>query len=200
MSSEPLNGLYTNLIVPHGTNLRSNPCLASPMLSSALIQPVVFLRSIDRDHLEFFRYDDWWEHDGLHLPRKDELIDFNILLHLVETPVSIEEAMTGEYKVFIGVAPPSFQWYLRFYHDTDNSGSRYSSGQRTGCFDITLPNTLVDAYRQQVILPLGLEMQTQDSIEYYLSIGMGSYPYSKDEVRKMNEDTKRNYRKLESES
>ncbi len=187
MSSEPLNGMFTNLIVPDGTNLRSSPCLASPMLSSALIQTVVFLKTIDKEHSELFRYDDWWEHDGLHLPRKDELIDFNILLRLVETPMSIIEAMTGENNVSVGVAPPNFQWYLRFYHDTDITGSRYSNGQRTGCFDITLPNNLVNAYRQQVILPLGLEMQTQGSIAYYLSIGMGSFPYSRDEVRKMNE-------------
>ncbi len=188
MNRKTLNGMYTNLVVPEGINLRSDFRLGAVTLSAALSQTVAFLRSIGEDDLRLFRYDDWWEHDGLHLPRRDELIDFDVLARLVETPGAMAAAMTGDYKVFVGVAPPSFQWYLRFYHDTENSGSRGIGKAMSGCFDLTLPEGSVDAYRQQVVLPLGLQMQEQESNAYYLSIGMGSYPYSESELQKMRED------------
>ncbi len=191
MNCRTLNGMYSNFIAPEGTNLKSGFYLRATLLSAALSQTVMFLRSLDDGDARLFRYDDWWEHDGLHFPRKDGIIDFDILMSLVETPQAIKESMTGEYNVFVGVAPPNFQWYLRFYYDTDTAIRGQSEEELFGWFDLTLPDKSVDTYRQQVVLPLGLEMQEQESIAYYLSIGMGSYPYSKEEVRKMREDAKK---------
>ncbi|MES2465518.1 MAG: hypothetical protein V4671_33550 [Armatimonadota bacterium] len=176
MNKNRPHGVYTNLIAPRGTNLRSNRRLISPLLSSALSETAMFLRRCAGDNPTLFRYDDWWEHDGLHLPRKDELIDFDVLFSLVETPQSLEAAMTGDLDVVAGVAPPNFQWYLRFYLETESSGS--SAREREGRFDITLPEHFVEDYCQQVVAPLALQMQAQDSLAYYVSIGMGSYPYS----------------------
>lgn len=191
MNRKTLNGMYSNFIAPVGTNLKSGFHLRATFLSAALSQTVAFLKSLGDGDPRLFRYDDWWEHDGLHFPRKDGIIDFDILMSLVETPQAIKGSMTGEYNVFVGVAPSNFQWYLRFYYDTDTAIRGQSEEEMFGWFDLTLPEGLVDAYRQQVVLPLGLEMQEQASIAYYLSIGMGSYPYSKEEVRKIREDAEK---------
>lgn len=195
MKRRTLNGMYSNFIAPEGTNLRSGFHLRAALLSDALSQTVEFLRNISDGDSQLFRYDDWWEHDGLHFPRKDGIINFDVLSSLVEMPEAIKAAMTGEYNVFIGVAPPSFQWYLRFYYDTDADAEE----EMFGCFDLTLPDQFVDTYRQQIVLTLGLEMQEQESIAYYLSIGMGSYPYSESELQKMREDAQVPLKRLMSD-
>ena len=145
MESSSLNGMYSSLIVPQGTNLRSERWLTAPLLSSALTETAAFLRRVGGSDPTLLRYDDWWEHDGLHLPRQDERIDFDVLLSLVETPESLEAAMPDDFNVFVGIAPPNFEWYLRFYLEIDRNMSASKTGGR---FDLTLPEDLVDAYRQ----------------------------------------------------
>ena len=170
---------YSNFVPPHGTNIRSEQRLALDVVSRALTGTVRFLRDIGPPEGRLIRYDDWWEHDGLHFNRPDGDIDFAALARMVETPDALRAAMDGNNDVYAGVAPMDFKWYLRFYHRQDGYYQPpevpWVGAGPFGCFDVTLPDALVEAYRRQVLVPLGIEAQEQEAIEYFISIGMDSY-------------------------
>lgn len=152
-----------NFVVPQGINLRSNYELLPGLLSEALVKTVGFLQSIQPHEESTYRYADWWEHDGLHFAKGT--LDFTNLLQLVQSPAALLNAMPGDFCVFVGVTAQDFRWYLRFYLDPDAQAD-----DLFGRFDLTLPAELVARYREQVVGPLGLEMQEQDAGEYYRSI------------------------------
>jgi hypothetical protein len=73
-----------------------------------------------------YRYEDWWEHDGMHFRR--ESIDIHRLFEIVKSPQSSLEAMPGDLDVFVGIGPENNTWYLRFYLAWDEEGHELSGG------------------------------------------------------------------------
>lgn len=151
-----------NFTKPKGINFSFSNDLPAVELSRALCKTASFIQQIN-PYEKLYRYDDWWEHDGLHFYR--EKISVEKLFELVNSPKSLLEAMTGDFNVFIGIAPENNSWYLRFYLEWDEEDANL-----VGRFDITLPQSLAEQYKNEVLLPLNLKMQEQDSESYYQSV------------------------------
>jgi hypothetical protein len=153
----------TQFVRPKGINFSCSEELSAATLSRALCKTASFIQHLD-PYAELERYDDWWEHDGLHFHR--ESINVERLFDIAKSSKSLLEAMPGDHEVFIGIAPKDNAWYLRFYVDWDENEVNL-----VGRFDVTLPPALVNQYKAEVIDELSLKMGETDSEEYYQSIG-----------------------------
>ena len=162
-------GNYSSFITPTGVNLQSEPCAAAEALSAALSATIHFLETREPPGILLRRYADWWEHDGLHFDAGD--INFKELARIVDTGYAVKAAKHSDFNVFVGVASPTFQWYLRFYFCGPDD---FPPPEPVGRFDITLPSDLILPYRQTVSAPLSLEMTEQEPLTYYKSLGMDS--------------------------
>jgi hypothetical protein len=116
-----------------------------------------------KPHAELRRYEDWWEHDGLHFYRED--IDFHALFEIVGTPRSLLEATLDDEYVRIGIAPDDVKWYLRFRAEWDETGSKVA-----GDFDITLPEEMELAFRRDVLPGIGHRLEEEPATTYYRRI------------------------------
>ena len=147
---------------PEGTNFHCSGLLPVTDLSAALCKLVSYLQSAD-PRASLRQYDDWWEHDGLHFFKRN--VGFHGVFEVVGTPRYLLEAMPGDDYVRVGVAPDSGKWYLRFFVTWDDSGSRLE-----GDFDITVPEEMESAFREQVLPELGLELEEENAASYYRRI------------------------------
>ena len=120
---------------------------------------VSFLQSLNPYAL-LQRYDDWWEHDGLHFERGP--IDFDALFTIVRSSKSLIEAMPGDEYVHVGTAPESNEWYLRFYVYWDEEGDSL-----IGRFNLILRERLSNRFREEVLGELEIEIEEEDSASYY---------------------------------
>jgi hypothetical protein len=153
--------VVTQFTKPKGTNFSTGGNLPADILSKALCKTVSFLQTI-APYVKLHRYEDWWEHDGLHFSRG--VITFDDLFSVVRSPRALLEAMPGDEDVFIGLAPEDSSWYLRVCLSWDDNGFNL-----LGRFDITLPRGLAERYKEEVGGP-GLEMVSRDAEAYYRSI------------------------------
>jgi len=92
----------TNFEKPKGTNFRCSEALGAAELAKLLCKIVIFLQNSE-PYAKLQRYDDWWEHDGLHFYKSP--IDFRQLFAIVRSPESLLEAMPGDDYVFVGISP-----------------------------------------------------------------------------------------------
>jgi hypothetical protein len=145
---------------PSGINYHCKENVPIAALSKALCQIAAFLQSHD-PHAQLRRYEDWWEHDGLHFDRG--ALDIRGLFEVVESPRSLFAAMQGDESVFVGIAPSVPGWYLRFYADWDDDGQALE-----GRFDITLPETLASSFEANVIENLEIHVEQCEAQAYYL--------------------------------
>ena len=145
---------------PQGINF-SSKVLSAPDLSRALCRTVSFVQDIQPYGVELQRYDDWWEHDGLHFPKG--AISLHELFEIVKSPQSLLAAVPDDDFVFVGVAPDSQLWYLRFCLAWDDTGFELN-----GRFDITLPTDLAARFKQRVLD--AVDMEEQNAQAYYNSI------------------------------
>jgi hypothetical protein len=154
----------TQFTKPKGINFSCSEALPAAALSRALCKTASFIQQLD-PYARLERYDDWWEHDGLHFHR--ESVNVEKLFDIARSPKSLLEAMPGDHDVFIGIAPKDNAWYLRFYLDWEENEINI-----VGRFDITLPPALASKYKDEVIDELNLKMEEKDSEKYYQSIGL----------------------------
>jgi hypothetical protein len=154
--------MMTSFTTPIGINFRSPDDLPASELAKQLCRIVCFLQNIE-PYVKLQKYDDWWEHDGLHFHRV--AIDFEGLFGIVGSPRKLLEAMPGDEDVCIGVAPHNNSWYLRFYLGWDEEGINLQ-----GKFDITVAEKLVERFRNEVARQAGIELKEQDAEAYYRSI------------------------------
>ena len=150
--------MNSKFIRPTGINFSSYHALNAVEMSNILREIVGFIRKLEiNEPLE--RYDDWWEHDGLHFYRGN--ITIEELLDIVSTPLTLQNEMTTDFYVFIGVAPKNNDWYLRFYLDED---------ELVGRFDVTFSSETSKLFRGKM-LPETLKILTESNSEsYYDSI------------------------------
>ncbi len=87
---------------PAGINFRSFDYVPLTDLSTHLCKVAVFLQDVD-PYEKLIKYDDWWEHDGLHFQKG--LIDFHNLFSVIKSPRELFENMQGDYMVFMGISP-----------------------------------------------------------------------------------------------
>jgi hypothetical protein len=91
----------TQFVKPSGINFSCGENLPAAALSKALCKTASFIQQIN-PYAKLERYDDWWEHDGLHFHR--ETIVVEKLFDIVRTPKSVLKGMPGDHEVFIGIA------------------------------------------------------------------------------------------------
>jgi hypothetical protein len=156
----------TGFIRPKGTNFRCADALTAKDLAKALCCVARFLQEVE-PYEKLERYDDWWEHDGLHFDRAS--VDFNQLFAMINSPRALLESVPGDEHVFVGVAPVAGGWYLRFRVEWDDEGC-----DLLGCFDITVPESLVEQFRTEVVRTLSLDISEQDADSYYAAITVSS--------------------------
>lgn len=151
----------SQFIEPAGINFSSSEKLSAAELSKILREILNFIQKLD-SYNKFERYDDWWEHDGLHFYRNS--IGLSDLLRIVSSPSSLSEAMPGDWCVFIGIAPVNTSWYLRFYLDDD------SQEDSVARFDVTFPNEIAVRFKLEVLSQFNLKIKEQAAETYYKSI------------------------------
>ena len=61
------------------------------------------------------RYDDWWEHDGLHFEKGK--IEIGGIFQILKSNRSLYESMPGDDFVRIGISNNEKTWYLIFFVD-----------------------------------------------------------------------------------
>jgi hypothetical protein len=148
--------------IPQGKNFRCKENIPINELTSCLCKIASFLQA-EKPYISLLRYDDWWQHDGLHFFR--EKIDFHGLFEMVKSPKAIMESMPGDDYVRVGISASDFIWYLRFYADWDESGSFLE-----GNFDITLPYNLTEKFNKEIISNLSISIIEEESKSYYRRI------------------------------
>ncbi|RYG67766.1 hypothetical protein EON80_12960 [bacterium] len=149
---------------PEGINF-SSPEVAASLLAPALCRVASFLQGIEAYGAHLEKYDDWWEHDGLHF-RKGE-ISLHQLFESVKSPQALLSVMPGDSAVHVGIMPTSHSWYLRFYTEWDESGFEI-----LGRFDVTIPSNLADRLRQEIFPTMPLPLIETDAKAYFARIQM----------------------------
>ena len=138
-------------VKPKGINFLSINVLSAVELSNVLCKTVSFIQQLE-PYAKLKRYEDWWEHDGLHFYR--DSINLEEFFKIVHSPKSILEAMPGDFEVFVGIAPENNIWYLRFYLDWDENEENL-----VGRFDITFSNELAENFEREVLNQFNLEIK-----------------------------------------
>jgi hypothetical protein len=147
---------------PQGINFSSAGDLPASTVSAELRRIASFLQNL-APYANLYRYDDWWEHDGLHFQKCP--FDFHGLFEMVKSPRDLLAAMPGDEDVFVGVSPEKGIWYLRFYLHGDQDGF-----ELLGRFDVTVPHELAERFRAEVVGQMHLRALEQDADSYYRSI------------------------------
>ena len=109
-------------------------------LSTLLCRVVSFLQEVD-PYTKLHKYDDWWEHDGLHFSRGP--IDFDAFFGLVNSAKRLLETTPDDDYVFVGIAPEDNSWYLRYRVEWDDDETN-----PVGRSDVILTRLIADQFRQ----------------------------------------------------
>ena len=147
---------------PKGVNFSCQKYLRIDDLIAALSKIVLLLRS-ESSNVELHRYDDWWEHDGLHFHKGKT--DFEIILKMLRSPKELYGAMPEGFAVRIGIAPDNMNWYLRLFVDWDDDDADLE-----GNFDITLPGDLAEKFRKEIMESVTCGMNEEPSEAYFAKI------------------------------
>lgn len=149
----------SEFILPKGINFSCENDMPAIELSKLLCKTASFIQQIS-PYEKLERYDDWFEHDGLHFHRKS--INFDEFFRIVNSPKSLLEEIPRDDSVFIGIAPANNTWYLRFYLDWDENEENLF-----GRFDVTFPKATAENYEFEVLRQSNAEMKKQIAESYY---------------------------------
>ncbi len=148
--------------VPVGTTFISPDEIGANDLSPILRKTVAFIQALS-PYTKLERYDDWWEHDGLHFFRKH--ISFDDVFEIVRSPKSLLESMTDEFNVFVGIYSKELAIYLRIYVEWNDDETEI-----IGRFDVTFPVNFAGKFRDEITSVSSIEMTEMNSDDYYKSI------------------------------
>jgi len=112
------------------------------------------------------RYEDWWEHDGLHF-RKGKT-DIHALFSDLASPRTLLEAMSDDDSVFTGFGPEDESWYLRYRADWD-----CRDRELVAAYAIALVQPLSEQFRTEVVPSLSSFGQEQTADQYFRRISDG---------------------------
>ena len=85
---------------PDGINFRLDTRIPVGPLCDALSKVVAFLQD-ESSAPRLNRFDDWWQHDGLHF--HEGTISSDELARIVSQPQRLREAMPGDFAVRVGI-------------------------------------------------------------------------------------------------
>ena len=94
--------------------------------------------------------------------RRELFVINRYLFEIVESPRSIYEWQQGEPNVALAVGPPDLDWYLRFYAHWNASNSELQ-----GKWDITLPESKIENFRQTTLPHLACEILEGQAETYF---------------------------------
>jgi hypothetical protein len=152
----------SNFQEPKGVNFATTDDVGGADISEALRKVVAFVQS-QSPYIELERYDDWWEHDGLHFYRSP--ISLDELFSIVHSPRSLLESMPGDFQVSVGIYAKDIPFYLRFYVDWNDDETEV-----IGRFDVTFPEETANRFRREMDSTSKVEFQEKPSEDYYRSI------------------------------
>ena len=145
---------------PRGIAFYSQFDLSLDDVCETLGRVVAFLEDQQRPTRALRRYDDWWEHDGLHFERGT--IKFQDVFAMTKSPRSLLEETPDDDAVCIGVAPDDFAWYLRMRGERDGADQ-----EPVGRFALILPPGLAEAFRTEIGAVSKIQIFEEDSESYY---------------------------------
>jgi hypothetical protein len=152
----------SEFIFPKGINYSCENEISAIELSNILCQTASFIQRLE-PYEKLERYDDWFEHDGLHFHQKS--LSFDDFFRIITSPKSLFEEMSGDDCVFVGIAPTNKSWYLRFYLEWDENDENL-----IGRFDITFPDKIAENYEIEVLRQSNVKMKKEFAERYFQSI------------------------------
>lgn len=144
---------------PEGVNFSSDEEVSAKELSDSLKIVASFLQDFVSTR-GICRFDDWWEHDGLHFLRGQSTI--HGLFECVSSPEALLSSMPGDQDVFVAFSSDENSWYLRFYLSWTESGQ-----DLVGRFDLTLEPPLADIFRKDVLSKVACKLTEENSRNYF---------------------------------
>lgn len=84
---------------------------------------------------------------------------------MIATQRALLEGTPADDDVRVGIAPEDSSWYLRFRAEWDETDTHLQ-----GHFDVTVPDSLVERFRWEVLPLLPIPVLESDAREYYESI------------------------------
>lgn len=147
---------------PEGTTFYTCGLFPISTVSRDLCKVAAFMQQL-APYATLIRYEDWWEHDGLHFER--ERLDFHGLFHLVGTARDLLAATPHDDQVYVGIAPKDRSWYLRFCGAWDDKGEKL-----LGEFSLTLPDVTAARFRSDVVGQLECAMKQENSRSHFQNI------------------------------
>lgn len=150
----------SDFVKPKGVCFIFGDELPAHVLSNVLCKIAKFLQSI-APYEKLHKYNDWWEHDGLHFHRS--LIDFDTLYQMINSPKNLLESTPEDFAVFVGVAPDDNVWYLRYRVEWDDDESNL-----IGSCAVILSQPSAEKFRTEVLQSLETQAAEKDSELFYL--------------------------------
>ena len=107
------------------------------------------------------RYEDWWQHDGLHFEKGK--ITREVFSKMIGSKGEIIKSMSGDFNVRIGIASPKMEWYLRYYVAIEED-------ILDGYYDVTVPLTWENEFEAEVGMSLKTPFVKEDAEGFYKAI------------------------------
>jgi hypothetical protein len=149
----------SEFVKPSGVCFSFEVGMPASQLSRVLCKIASFLQEAD-PYVSLHRYDDWWEHDGLHF--KQGRLDINQLFQLVNTSKNLLESTPADESVFVGITPDDNAWYLRYRVEWDEEESNL-----IGSCAVILPEHLAEKFRNEVVPRIEQRPTEKDSESFY---------------------------------
>jgi hypothetical protein len=149
----------SHFVKPQGVAFLFGDELPASVLSNVLCKITNFIQNIT-PYTKLHRYDDWWEHDGLHFHRR--LIYFGDLYEMLNSPKNLLESTPDDFAVFVGIAPEDNTWYLRYRVEWNDEESHL-----IGSCSIVLPQSLMERFKAEVLQQLDIKAEEKDSELFY---------------------------------
>jgi hypothetical protein len=154
----------SSFVKPQGICFLFGDELPATVLSNVLCKIANFLQGV-APLAKLHRYDDWWEHDGLHFHHGT--IDFDALYRMINSPKNLLESTPDDASVFVGVAPDDNAWYLRYRVEWNDEETNL-----VGSCAVILPQPLADKFRVDVLQRLDAQAEERNSEAFYQEIGL----------------------------
>ena len=154
----------SGFVKPQGVCFLFGDELPAPVLSGVLCKITNFLQDV-APYAKLERYDDWWEHDGLHFHRSS--VDFDVLYGMINSPKNLLESTPEDDSVFVGVAPNDNAWYLRYRVEWNDEETNL-----VGSCAVILPQPLAERFRVEVLANLDLKAEEINSKTFYQEVAL----------------------------
>ena len=129
----------SGFVKPQGVCFLFGGELPATILSKVLCKITNFLQDV-APYVKLQKYDDWWEHDGLHFHRKT--VDFDALFQMINSPKNLLESTP----------------------DNDEESNL------VGSCAVILPQPLADKFRVGVLQRLNEQAEERNSEAYYQEV------------------------------